>query len=410
MNFSNIKNNKYTILALILLVLAVILLIVLISCIAISNSSVSNKENIASEEFLTLQQKQDTHSWFYFSKDGITEIDLPQNAPKVLKKPWTEAIRISSSTSTNEKAWFSVNKKGLLLLDGSSVPTLIIDEVFFPTNTTDNLMIYEEFPVFHIYKNSIFNEKAIEESRTDTSFENDSFLIQYRNDTGIFYPLLYKSDLGITTNIQISSITFENDIWTLSAKNSTKEKTEFNYYQIASDTPLTQLSNTQRKNAIKTTELSQETFRNKVTPQDFSKAPKRIISLLSVVPTSFPFVISIENTNTTNVSQSIFINYGDSNLGDPLNAYGIIGDTYTMALFPAGTTYFAGALQNKHILKNGKTISFRLPKLPENYSYGTFVVVDSKMYVAWEETSFYETGRAGFIVVDLNKVLYSSEL
>ena len=69
--------------------------------------------------------------------------------------------------------------------------------------------------------------------------------------------------------------------------------------------------------------------------------------------------------------------------------------------------YFSGALYNKHILNNSRTIALRLPKLPENFVYSDFGISGSFLYVAWEEVSFYETGRAGFLSVDLEKVLYN---
>ena len=62
------------------------------------------------------------HNWYYFSTEGFQKIDLPQNAPEVYEKPWTESVRITSAASLvnleNKNSEFSafalVNKKGLL--------------------------------------------------------------------------------------------------------------------------------------------------------------------------------------------------------------------------------------------------------------------------------------------------------
>ena len=55
-------------------------------------------------------------------------------------------------------------------------------------------------------------------------------------------------------------------------------------------------------------------------------------------------------------------------------------------------------------------MAIRLPLLPENFVYSDFVITETSLYAAWEETSFYKTGRSGFIYVDLENTLYSSNI
>jgi hypothetical protein len=89
-----------------------------------------------------------------------------------------------------------------------------------------------------------------------------------------------------------------------------------------------------------------------------------------------------------------------------MNAQALLADTYACAMFSDGTTYISGALFGRHILKAGNTCAFRLPKLPSGYEYSVFAISGTTMYAAWEETSFYKTGRSGFISADLDRILY----
>ena len=61
------------------------------------------------------------------------------------------------------------------------------------------------------------------------------------------------------------------------------------------------------------------------------------------------------------------------------------------------------------VLNGGKTVALKLPKLLAGYVYSGFTVSGSSLYAAWEETSFFKTGRSGFICVDLDAVLYKVE-
>ena len=72
-----------------------------------------------------------------------------------------------------------------------------------------------------------------------------------------------------------------------------------------------------------------------------------------------------------------------------------------------GTLFIEGALENKHILRNGKPVAIRLPKLAPGFVYTDFVISGNYLYVGWEETDFYKVGKSGFIQVNLEKTLYN---
>ena len=90
-----------------------------------------------------------------------------------------------------------------------------------------------------------------------------------------------------------------------------------------------------------------------------------------------------------------------------LNANAIISQSWSAALFEDGTLYIEGALPGKHILRSGKPVAIRLPKLDEGYVYSDFVISGTTLYAAWEQTDFYKVTRSGFLSVDLDSTLYS---
>ena len=46
-----------------------------------------------------------------------------------------------------------------------------------------------------------------------------------------------------------------------------------------------------------------------------------------------------------------------------------------------------------------------LPSLPENFNYTAFSISDTEITAAWEESVFYEVGRAGIFTAALSELL-----
>ena len=74
------------------------------------------------------------------------------------------------------------------------------------------------------------------------------------------------------------------------------------------------------------------------------------------------------------------------------------GKKYITAVFSDGTTYIKKSSENS--IK-----AFRLPLLPKGFSYGEIAVSGDTLYIAWEESSFFKTARAGFISVNLKEII-----
>ena len=48
--------------------------------------------------------------------------------------------------------------------------------------------------------------------------------------------------------------------------------------------------------------------------------------------------------------------------------------------------------------------SVQLPSLPENFNYTVFHLTDTAITAAWEESAFYEVGRAGIFTAALSEL------
>ena len=338
--------------------------------------------------------------WSVFTKDGIQEIESPADVPTTIFRPWTETLRVSGAAKINNKSYFLINRLGLALLPDSleNQPEIISDAMYFTDTTVNNLVSVENNPVFHVYRNSFFNSKASESPLP--------FLIQYRAENKIFFPLLRVTDLELNPTAETVHLMYDGSSWTASFKTSTKERIDFKYLQFFSYEPLISLTSTPKPEQLQKRELSLDLFKKIVCNYEFEQAPERVKKLLAQIPQKF----------------SLDLDYSNDKFGTPVNYVrqataenallfkGAVKDfgTCAIALFEDGTTYFAGALPNNYILRNGKPVVFRLPKLPKGFIYNDFVISGNILYAAWEEEFFYQTARAGFISVDLKKLLYEA--
>lgn len=365
--------------------------------------------------------KTDTHTWYYFTKDGLIETSKPQDAPLSLFKPWTEAVRVSSASITQKNGYLLVNRLGLLSCkptsknsatksSESSKPVLSPDVQIFTNTTVDSLLTNNGYPVFHVYRNTLFNEELNLE-RINKIEDEIPMLVQFQSESGIFYPILFTSDLfdadkesQLTASkaSETSEVYFDGDKWNCVVKALSDDRVLQQYVSFSTITPLSVASQTQHKNTIQVQSLTADTYRAITTPSDYSIAPKRLTTLLASIPESFPFYITCMTPDCPTPLK--YIRQNDT--GEPISAHALLGDIFSIAVFSDGTTYFSGSLPNRYVLNGGELIAFRLPKLPVGFTYGTFTVAGSTLYISWEESDFYKTGRSGILTVNLDKVLY----
>ena len=131
-----------------------------ISLLLISGCKKDNKADLIIDDTLITESKPNTHNWYYFSDNGYSKIDKPENAPYKPQLPWTEAVRLSSASTTSPsedtlvdgKAFAVVNRLGILCFNDKEI-TLSQDANIFNDRTAGNLFFSDNTPLFSVYKN-----------------------------------------------------------------------------------------------------------------------------------------------------------------------------------------------------------------------------------------------------------------
>lgn len=408
MTTHNNTNKIHTITALFVSIFSFIYLSITYTSCNNYNKDISNNSY---SKLLNSKTTTNNHRWFYFTETGFLETQSPSLAPEKTLEPWTEKPRITSGSIINNKVFFTVNKLGILVCPAasgvqpngiSSQTYLVKEDSLFTDYTAGNMYCVNGKPTFNLYTNTIFDK--IENSITTTI----PILIQFNPIANEFKTLLNKNDFvpvkesKLFKKLNLNSLQYVNQKWYASFKNSLNNQTTILYTKTYSIEPenIKSLS----KN-ISCTQIKQEEFRQKTEPTPFHLAPQKIQDLLYMIPKTTPFYIRYikdSDFNTTIFSQS-------SKHGEIIEGYAMTTPNCSLAVFTDGTTYFAGKLPYKQVLKNGKTIAFKLPSLPDNYVYADSFIAGSNLYVSWEQRDFYKTGKSGFLVVNLEKVLYTGD-
>lgn len=365
-------------------------------------------EKKVSEQMIEITQNEDVkkshHKWFYFTNTGYEQTDKIQNVPQVLFEPWTEAKRISSANCVSNTAFGIVNRLGVICFENEYF-YLSKDENLFSNRTAGNLVFLNETPIFSVYKSSFFND-TISNQNVNKTKDSHLFLIQFDNEAKISYPLINCENICTEPNSEITDFVWDGLNWICSAKSISQTKTSFTYISFTPTVSLVTLSPSTANGFLSIKPSSVDQFRDAKKQLSYSSAPERVKKLLSSFSNNTPFTIKVKTSGGNSPKEYVNLQNNQS----ILQATAILAETWSAALFEDGTFFIEGALEGKHILRNGKPVAIRLPLLPENFVYSDFVITETSLYAAWEETSFYKTGRSGFIYVDLENTLYSSNI
>ena len=350
-----------------------------------------------------------THAWYYFTKTGFMPVDLPQNAPSAIEKPWTESIRICGSANasdTNSRiqppAYAMVNRLGIIKFSKDS-PILHGDVNLFSENTVSSMFLQDNVPVFSVYKSSFFNDKTPVQN-TAAITQSRPLLINYDINSGVFFPLIFYEDLHLAINEQVTDFSWNGKSFNCSVKTTENAKNTFSYFTLTPSVSLLSLSQKNISSVLSIGESNAESFRASKKIADFSEAPERLKNLLAKLQKNQQMLMECSFSGN---SSAVTYRQSGNDENSCLMAKAVIADLYALAVFSDGTCYFSGSCYSRPVLAGGKVLGFRLPKLPERFIYSYPALSGTKLYVAWEETSFYKTGRSGFIEVDLDSVLYS---
>ena len=354
---------------------------------------------------ISLNSKNGSHKWYYFTRTDYKPIDKIQNVPYSPLTPWTEAVRISSAncatTAGENKAFAVVNRLGIISFNGEE-KQLSKDENIFTDRTAGNLIFLNETPIFSVFKSAFFND-TIKDYKYSAADAQHLFLIQFDPQSRISYPIINCNNLGKLPNSEVIDYYWDGINWTCCVKTISDVKTDFTYINWKPVPSLLTLSPVNANSNISVTESTQDEFRAKKEQLDYKFAPERIKKLLAGFSKKTSFAIDVKTSGG-----SSWRNYKNTvDDSKELYATAIIAQTWSAALFEDGTLFLEGALPSKHILRGGKPVAIRLPRLPMDYVYSDFVISGTTLYAAWEETAFFKTGRSGFVEINLNKSLYS---
>ncbi len=364
---------------------------------------------LPAQNAVSVEITKTNHAWYYFSNNSYHLTDKPTNTPLVIPRPWTESTRISSANNAAEshgevsKAFAVVNRLGILSFENEFI-TLSPDINLFTDRTAGNLVFSRNTPIYSVYKSSFFNDTILApDYKKDASAH--LFLLQFDSKANISYPILNCNNISDKINSEVTDFYWDGNTWICSLKTISDTRNEFSYITFYPNSPLLSISPSTATNLIQIKESDAESFRKAKSQLDYSSAPERIKKLLAGFDTKLPFIIEVKNAGGS--SPRIYANSLPDNSEKELNAKAILSQSWSAALFEDGTLFIEGALPGKHILRSGKPVAIRLPKLPVGYIYSEFVISETTLYAAWEESSFYKTGKAGFLQVNLERTLYS---
>ena len=365
-------------------------------------------QNIPAQNAVSVEITKTNHAWYYFTSTGYKQVDKPQHTPAQPIKPWTEALRISSANNTSEffditTAYAVVNRLGILKFEDENF-TLSPDVSLFTDRTAGNLVFLNSTPVFSVYKSAFFNDSILA-----PDYKNDDsahlFLVQFESTANISYPIINCNNITNRPNSEVTDFYWNGYEWCCSIKTITDAKNEFSYVRFKTLSPLLSLSPSTATDELDVKDTDVFFFRDTRAHLNYEKAPDRIKKLLAGFDKKLPFMIEVKNAGGS--SPHIYENAVFGGQEKELQAKAILSQSWSAALFEDGTLFLEGALPGRHILRSGMPVAMRLPKLPVGFVYTDFVISGSTLYVAWEESSFYETGRSGFLQVNLDRTLYS---
>lgn len=345
---------------------------------------------------------ENLYTWYYLDTSGMYTANSVRAVPGVAQRPWTEAVRISCASVASDAgdsaptAYAIVNRSGVLVFNGADA-TLYPDVSLFSGNTAGNIVFYNNTPFFSIYKSTFFNESQ------DSGQTFHPFLAQFSPAAKISSPSLAIENLGMTRESQVVDFVWNGTEWVCSVKTVSGERTIFSYLTWQPTVDILSLTPNMASNSLLINETTQDDFRALKMPDNFENAPLRLYELLSHIPDEVSFYVTCYTTGGHSPRYYIKQKHGDTTL--PLSAESCISETWICVVFQDGTVYMNGALYDKPLMNDGNPVAFKLPRLPAGFVYGSCVITDTTLYVAWEETAFYQTGRSGFTCVDLNSIL-----
>ena len=336
--------------------------------------------------------------WKYFSVGDNGSVQL-KNADAVSEiaaaafKPWTEAVRVADIGLHHGEAVFLINKCGLYPIRSlQSNAQLPVGYELFSQATAGDLYTVDGQYFIRIYQNSIFLSRGIS--------ENTYFLLRTDPECKVYTPAADVTNLHLPKGAQCKSLEQAGGQWYASFKADNGTDISFSYVKCSDFTVFTQ------EDAYKhAAPLSAEDFRAACEPPHYGRMPDMLKELADTIENNRDLYLKVFTEDSAD--GAIFFKPARDQTSDtleervPINVYAVQysqndGNRSAALLLPDGTLMLN--MSGRGIRKA------QLPSLPENFIYTAFSISDTSITAAWEESVFYEVGRAGIFTAELSEL------
>ena len=337
--------------------------------------------------------------WKYFFVDGngsvqVKDADAVSEIPAAAFKPWTEAVRVADFALNHGDAVFLINKCGLYPVHSLQVnaPLPAGHELFSQATAGDLYTVDGQFFI-RIYQNSIFLSHG--------ASQNTYFLLRTDSSFKTYMPVADVTNLHLPKEAQCKSLEQVAGQWYAGFKTDNGTDISFAYVKCSNFATFMQ------KDAYKhITPLSAEEFRAVCEPPLYHRMPDMLKELTNAIESNRDLYLKVFTEDS--VDGSMFFKPAQNQTNDtmeervPVNLYAVQssksdGKQNAAILLPTGTLLLNtgdNSIQKLH-----------LPSLPENFNYTAFSISDTEITAAWEESVFYEVGRAGIFTAALSELL-----
>ena len=337
--------------------------------------------------------------WKYFFVDGngsvqVKDADAVSEIPAAVFKPWTEAVRVADFGLNHGDAVFLINKCGLYPVHSLQVNTpLPAGHELFSQATAGDLYTVDGQFFIRIYQNSIFLSHG--------ASQNTYFLLRTDSSFKTYMPVADVTNLHLPKEAQCKSLEQVAGQWYAGFKTDNGTDISFSYVKCSNFATFMQ------KDAYKhITPLSAEEFRAVCEPPLYHRMPDMLKELANAIESNRDLYLKVFTEDS--VDGSMFFKPAQNQTNDtmeervPVNLYAVQssksdGKQNAAILLPTGTLLLNtgdNSIQKLH-----------LPSLPENFNYTAFSISDTEITAAWEESVFYEVGRAGIFTAALSELL-----
>ena len=336
--------------------------------------------------------------WKYFSvgSNGSVQVknaDAVSEIPTAVFKPWTEAVRVADFGLNHGNAVFLINKCGLYPIRSlqSNTQLPVGHELFSHVTTGDLYMVDGQFFI-RVYQNSIFLSRDIS--------ENTHFLLRTDPECKVYTPVADIANLHLPKAAQCKSLEQAGGQWYASFKADNGTDISFSYVKCGNFAVFMQ------QDAYKHIEqLSAEEFRAACEPPLYNRMPDMLKELANAIENTRDLYLKAftEDSADGTVFFKPARNQTNSTMEEkvPITVYTVQysqsdANRGAALLLPDGTLM---------LNTSGRGIrKAQLPSLPENFIYTAFSISDTEITAAWEESIFYEVGRAGIFTAELSEL------